>query len=601
MEAVKIPVPEKILVNAAEQLPAGKPAVRMRADKSVVPAQLPINQLPAMPVPAMVRLDGELQPAGQSPVQMDTLPPSPKIPNAQAPGPLKKHYGPFSKATKWALGAVLAAAAGFGIYEVTETTEAEVAFDNPSRIATSHADPKNAPAPAGTLQTVNDKAPAVPTQFVAAPVSAPSDAPNAVPETSSMEVYYYGLSSSKGATPFAGRAALVEGGVDATPLMTYARTELWNIQQRSSAETLLKIYDSNPARLDEKTVNFVKTHEPVLRDLVAQSDVSPGTFQNKFIYNHSSTDFFGAKGLFNLLLAVQRTVDIYGGDAEKLVHDSVSVKLTVGSHRMTAEERFARVDLLKAAAGGAGAPVQIPHQNSAPQHTQNMQPDNGGSHGFFQVPVQGDFHDFSTFHTAGGFASNVSVKPDVTISEMDEIDAAWDTLPAGPAPKMSTDDDFDAEWGRIAEQNNQAGDNSSVQALNDQGSGAHASPQREINIEEIDAGWDFMAADDGEVEIDLSELAMHPADAVELDRSYALLNDGALTLPAGAGGYESVKVAVENGFVMECATLEQQELVQKCVENLAFEKELLADGRTYVKISAGDLGRLKAIVENAAV
>lgn len=249
----------------------------------------------------------------------------------------------------------------------TNTEEAPVASTAPSSAAsTAPAVAQNPP----TAPTVDPK--------IAAP-----DTSTAAPEVAAeLGSYSYGMGSFKGAKAFAGTASMVEGGVDATPFSPVLKTASWYQNQQKSAELLLKIYDSKNSRLDKDTVNFVKTNEKTLRDLASQTEFQAFKFKTNFEKHHTSQELNGSTGVYNTLLAFERVMDLYGGDTEKLAKDSALIKLSIGDKLNSAEQRYAKAILFKA------APSQNPVQNpAAPANNTNDQKNNtsqpdGGSTGF---------------------------------------------------------------------------------------------------------------------------------------------------------------------------------------------------------------------------
>lgn len=162
--------------------------------------------------------------------------------------------------------------------------------------------------------------------------------------------YSYGLGSADGAPVFTGTASVAEGGVDATPFAATPKNATWYAGQQKNAESLLKIYDSNKSLLDKDVVNFISSHETMLRDLAAQTTFTPAQFKKDFEGRYKAGDIFGAKGLYNNLLAFQRIVNLYGGDVEKIVKDKTVIKFSIGAKAMAPELRFAKALQVTAAA-----------------------------------------------------------------------------------------------------------------------------------------------------------------------------------------------------------------------------------------------------------
>lgn len=329
-----------------------------------------------------------------------------------------------NKVTKWFKRGLLAVAAALGIaggvtaykaYQPAQSdnqkdTSSEVAKQNAANTTPSATSAAEAPSVSAT------PAPTVALNPTAAPTAAPTDsaepAPVAVPPTvtnppKSVETakvatvigsHSYGMGSSTGAAPFTGTASLVEGGVDATPFVSTLKTATWYETQQKSAETLMKIYDTNKSQLDKDTASYIATHEATLRDLASQTDFTPYKFRTGFEKRHNVQELFSASGVYNTLLAFERIVDLYGNDTAKLLKDAPTIKLTVGSKLNAPEQRFAKAVLLTASADPATAPNPqgAPDGNGQPQKAPTD--DNNGKSGF---------NDYTPGFNGGANAPNV--------------------------------------------------------------------------------------------------------------------------------------------------------------------------------------------------
>lgn len=309
-----------------------------------------------------------------------------------------------------ALGAALGlTVVGTGAYKVTQSNDQKLASTE-----VANANSATTPAPTVIASTAPSSAP---TQSVAvAPTAAPTDsaepAPTAVPPTvtnppKSVEAakvatvigsHSYGMGSSTGAAPFTGTASLVEGGVDATPFVSTLKPATWYETQQKSAETLMKIYDTNKSQLDKDTASYIASHEATFRDLASQTDFTPLKFRTGFEKRHSVQELFSATGVYNTLLAFERIVDLYGNDTAKLLKDAPTIKLTVGSKLNAPEQRFAKAVLLTASADPATAPNPQGAPDGKGQPQKAPTDDNKGKSGF---------NDFTPGFNGGNHAPNI--------------------------------------------------------------------------------------------------------------------------------------------------------------------------------------------------
>jgi hypothetical protein len=263
-------------------------------------------------------------------------------------------------------------------------------------------------APAPSLIPAPAPVAVAPSQIPTLPKFAGSaDAPKAAQEAAAMATQYYGLSSSSGAVKYPetgdDSSLVAVGGADATAFKHSPKGPAWNEQAQKAAEALLKIYDEAASsiyddvssRLDQKTFNYVKKHEVALRHLADVTDFSNAGFQAKYVAKHNSAELFDPDGIFNELEGVKRAEDKLG--AERFIKGPAHVKVVIGDKIDERLQRFAAVERAHSAPGGSNAPAKAPGQTPAPQHTQNMQQDNGGGTGYFQAPSHSSFYDFSSF------------------------------------------------------------------------------------------------------------------------------------------------------------------------------------------------------------
>jgi hypothetical protein len=517
----------------------------------------------------------KLQPINTPPSQRAQTPPQ------QTPPELPKKSGFFSRAKKWIVGGAMAAAAALGVYAVTQTKTGP--GEEPAPVASTATVPNNTPAPSATAAETPVQQPktAKVSSTAEPPVSTPPDAQQETPKvTEVLGKHSYALGSASGAAPFVGKASMVEGGVDATPFAPVQKTAAWYENKKKSAEILLEIYDKNQLRLDQEAINFVKAHETMLRDLAGQSNFNPVVFKGSFENKYAAPELLGANGLYNNLLALERILDLYGGDREKLGKDSTKIKLSIGSRVMAPEQRFAKAFLFKDVPGGNPAPNQsVPQKNPQDQDGKHIdsvpQPSPTGSTGFNQFAP--DRHDglFRNTLPTGFFddlkeayASHVPVKT-LQDLELEEVDAAWDNITVAQDKDALAHDD---------------------------------TPDIEAQYAELEDS-DLIEIEDDAPDIAVKDEEIHPAELVELDRREALLERGEIVVPpVEEGGTGSVLMALENGFIRECRSGDQMDRVQQRIAKIRMsslqEYEVLTDGKIYAKITDHDLTDLRQIVSN---
>lgn len=559
-EPLSRPVSEIPLPPSSKDILKQEPVIQYREGSSAPPAapagSTHFQTTPGAPeqqLPQSSHIPAVTPPARQAPVQ------PPRTPAAE---PVKKP-GFFGKAKRWIVGAAMAAAAAVGIYTVTQTKGTSPEGEAPVASTTSTSS-DSAKKPQQVSSVLSTGPVAASTQATSSPAvtqqpQAPQvpvveqKAPEAVSKVETvLGSYNYGLGSSDGAKPFTGTAALAEGGVDATPFATGLKSATWYENQKKTAETLLKIYGSNKGQLDKDALNFITTHEAMLRDLAAQSDFSPVQFKKHFEERYDAADVFGSNGLYNNLLAFQRIVNLYGGDVEKILKDKTVIKFIVGSRVMAPEMRYAKAvqpavnpgTNLKAPAGN-GDPAPVP----APAGDKDQ-------HGFNQKApkASGEKFGYNMLHQG---------------VDMDAIDAGWDAIANEHAAKAEKHQQLRAEL------------NAKVAKL-------FASVKPAVQADDTP-------------EIEVSEVEVHPAEFVEMDRKSALLERGELVVPPVSDTQSgSVLQAIENGFLKECTSTYQMDRVQQRVAKIRMSKlaeyEVLDNGRIYAKISAEDLADLRKIV-----
>ncbi len=152
----------------------------------------------------------------------------------------------------------------------------------------------------------------------------------------------YDLGIYNGAVPTDKKVDVVEGGVDATEHKHSRRTEKWYKEKTEAAKLLLKIYDDNPNRFDTVTQKIIKIIEQSLRDLAQQTDFNPKKFSKNFEKKYKSDEVFGGCGIYNITLAFQRILDIYGKNPDALQKDKTKLRLNIGAHVTQQDERYAK-------------------------------------------------------------------------------------------------------------------------------------------------------------------------------------------------------------------------------------------------------------------
>lgn len=611
---------DTITAAPSPSVPPKAPSVPPRAP-SIPPAPLlPTSVLPAEKIqtsldsqPPRAPEPEEVRPPILSyhpPVQvkMDSRPapapvPAPKSVPAPAPQPPAKK-GFFSRAKKWIVGATLAAAAAIGIYGVNHTKSTE--FTNDTAPTASTANSSDAPKKSVTQPVATAQAPASATapdaKSIPVPVPPVTDKPDIhqpAPEVASvLTTQTFPLGSSEVSKPFAGKASMAEGGVDATPFSQVAKSPFWYQSQIKSADTLMKMYDSHKSQLDKDAVTFIEKNEATLRDLASQKDFSPTGFKGSFEKRHGAEDLFGANGVYNNLLAFQRIVNLYGGDSEKIVSDGTIIKFTVGSKVLAPEQRFAKAVLYKenSTVKSPGTPSGVDIKTPAPVPTKNP-------HGLNQ-PEKNPQKQVEDPRNYYGFNYQPTTTPvqQIGLSQgvnLEEIDAAWTTIAKQHAvaadlekSRLDIEASYKADLAREA-----AAKKAALRAELNKKMDRLFAKAKEKQAAEVQTKSEYDDAPD--IEVTTTEL--HPAEMVELDRRTALLERGEILVrPVEEGGTGSVMLALENGFMKECRNGDQMDRVQQFLSKVRMstleQYEVLNDGKIYAKLSFDDLENLQKII-----
>ncbi len=295
-----------------------------------------------------------------------------------------------------ALGISVAGAAAYKAYNAHEgkTASSEVA-KNPAAAKTSVApSTKATTAPVSPQDTsaVSSKPTAAPSAVAVNPVPAPNvSSTSGVQETapkvtSVLGSYSYDLGTSNGAKAFTGIASMVEGGVDATPFATNEKTPTWYQSQQKAAQVLMEIYDKDQSRLDKNTVDFVKTHEKMVRELSSQTLFSASQFKANFENHYGPQALYGSKGVYNRLLALERIMDLYGNDTVRMQKDSAKIQLSLGGRMAAPDERFAKAVVLEAPPSNDPAPQNVAPNNGGQQQNAPQQNGKSGFNMYQQAP-----------------------------------------------------------------------------------------------------------------------------------------------------------------------------------------------------------------------
>lgn len=240
------------------------------------------------------------------------------------------------------------------------------------------------------------------------PKLAPPDAPNktdkqdktdAEDKTADIEIdegthtYESGKAGRKDA--FSGKARQVEGGADGMAWSVMVHDAEWYQTRAEIAKVVLEAA-KQPGRLEKNgTAAFVEANKEILERLASQTEFRGFKFKQNFEYRYDPKKIFGAKGVYNFLIAFDRIKAEYGGDANKLLKDDAELKVTLAT-QIGAEHRFSMVH--RSPAAKKVAPVKGPTQqkddkeikNGAPQVPQGA---SSGPHSFnlHSDPAHSDF------------------------------------------------------------------------------------------------------------------------------------------------------------------------------------------------------------------
>lgn len=155
---------------------------------------------------------------------------------------------------------------------------------------------------------------------------------------------YYGLGRYQGAEQLKEEAAVLEGGVDLTAHSDKKREARWYEEKARACAMLMRIYKTAPDRLTDGTRALIAGKEEILRDLANQtvSGVDFADFRESFEKKHSKADVLGARGAYNVVLAFQRILDMYGDDPQKIFDDRTKLSIAIGKNVRLKRERFSK-------------------------------------------------------------------------------------------------------------------------------------------------------------------------------------------------------------------------------------------------------------------
>jgi hypothetical protein len=156
--------------------------------------------------------------------------------------------------------------------------------------------------------------------------------------------HQYELGSATGAAAVKEEPDKIEAGVDATEHKSRIRDAKWYEAKAGAAKTIMEIYNNDKNRFDANTQSLIAANEDILKDLAAQTEFSPKKFRANFEKKYGKDKLFGANGVYNLLLAFQRALDVYGGNSSKLASPDtkVLIALFIGKTVQKIEERFVK-------------------------------------------------------------------------------------------------------------------------------------------------------------------------------------------------------------------------------------------------------------------
>ena len=544
-EKLPEPTPPPVRVMKGTQVIDAPPPSTLRAGQQLSNVRKMGSAYQNVPVVEINPLDHVLEVATDRPTKPEIVL---KAPVGDKEYLRTKSNPPPKKSSRWgliagvALGA-LSTVGGLGAYKYFQSNKTDAVQLDAKQKADTEAKATGSAKPAETAKPA--QAP-IETKKTVANESAPKVAE--VLGSSS-----YGLGSANGTNTFTGKAAIFEGGVDATPFASKVRTAAWIENQQKAAASILKIYDIAKDHFDAGTSELISKNEKILRDIAALTDFTPANFRKTFEGKYSQAELNDG---YNLLLGYERIEDFTGNDPSKLEGTSATIKLTMGakSHDLTA--RFAKAIDFRAADAAPVTPG-APAQDLNPGVDQK----DDGKTGFNDVhSIDVDLSDFNEIHastssrinTGDTGASKVSKKEklgplelDFNELEMAVIDKGWDDVPAGVASKKE----------KLAK-----------------------------------------------LELDFSEFEAPSLDqrisAVKASRRDALLTRGEVFIPPISDDMDgSVMLAIKNGFLKECTTISSQNKVEAILSRLRLrdmvEYEATENG-TFGKLNEEKLAELNA-------
>lgn len=164
---------------------------------------------------------------------------------------------------------------------------------------------------------------------------------------------------------------LIVGSVDATQFEESKKKERWYKRTASYAAVMVGILDTDENRFNQKTLDFLKTKKDLLKVV---AELKPSEFEDELEKKYSADEVWGAEGIYNVILAFQRIVNISGKSAKALAKDkNVKLVIHIGGDEKKQRYRYARafgeekLTTLEAVLGGsdvkkkeaaAGAPAR---------------------------------------------------------------------------------------------------------------------------------------------------------------------------------------------------------------------------------------------------
>lgn len=153
------------------------------------------------------------------------------------------------------------------------------------------------------------------------------------------------------------KTKLIDGSADATQWDPSKMKEGRYKKIASYASVLLDILDTDPDRFTQKTRDFLLPKKDIL---TVVAGLKPSDFPEKLEKKYSFDEVFGAEGIYNIVIAFQRIVNLSGKSAKSLAKDNtIKLAISIGEHVKEEKERFAKaygegnITVLEAELGGS--------------------------------------------------------------------------------------------------------------------------------------------------------------------------------------------------------------------------------------------------------